>query len=125
MPSGALTEDGRLFSTVGAKPGGSEAAEAFELSAKPRPKRVHSAIPAVLKTTTEIKNPAETDSGLAEGALSFECLLLGPLSALYILAPERSPVAGCSVAASSVYCGRQVSQSRIDEGIDGSQSAKR
>jgi len=118
MPSGALTGGGRLFSTVGAKPAGSEAAEAFELSTKSRPQRVRSAIPAVLKTTTEIQNPAETDRGLAEGAFSFECLLLGPLSALYILAPERSAIARCTVAASSVYCGRQVSQSRIDKGID-------
>src|SRR5215510_15912876 len=66
MPAAFSTGAGRLFSTVGAKPGESEAAEAFQLSTPPRLQRVHSAAKPMLKTTAEIHTRAETNGSFKE-----------------------------------------------------------
>src|SRR5215813_12216933 len=69
MPSGALTGGGDLFSTVGPKPGGSEAA-ALQLRTESR--RVHREPPAVLATSNPIQTRAEANLRFAEGAFPFE-----------------------------------------------------
>src|SRR5262249_12791793 len=72
MPSGASTGGRCLFSTVGAKPGGSEAAETFQLTTKPGPQSVHSAMAAVRAITTEIQTPVQAKVGLPAVGVPFE-----------------------------------------------------